>query len=414
MTTTGPSRKNQVSGGSPASFGALLPAGAWLRNPALRSWPLLLFVLLVAVPPVGLVIIGPTPTMSTFDDAAWLYAAYFAFAWLLLIGVIVRPAAVTRQLLVLVVVISLVTQVPIALAIEKANPTNFNSLASTILTTGLPEELAKAIPVLVIALMLRNRLSPVDYLFLGAVSGLVFGASEVVHYITNGAGISQAGAGIVILNYVWRFLTDPITHACWAGLTGYFIGLAVSGRYRWYRVGWIGLLMAMVLHGLNDWTPVNGHWTWVLLVAVSGILFVGYAKGGPHQAAFGVGPAPSPGATAPAATAPAATAPAATAPAATAPAPAPAGAWYGARQAAASAPTASAPTASAPTAASASHAGASAQPAAPAGSSATRPVGAASGRGGWWQGLAAPPASGAGPVVSAPPPAQRSKPWWEE
>jgi RsiW-degrading membrane proteinase PrsW (M82 family) len=389
MTTTGPSRKNQAAGGSPGSFGALLPAGAWLRHPALRSWPLLLFVLLVAVPPIGLVIIGPTPTMSTFDDAAWLYAAYFAFAWLLLIGVIVRPAAVTRQLLVLVVVISLVTQVPLALAIEKANPTNFNSLPSTILTTGLPEELAKAIPVVVIALILRNRLSPVDYLFLGAVSGLVFGASEVVHYITNGAGISQAGAGIVILNYVWRFLTDPITHACWAGLTGYFIGLAVSGRYRWYRVGWIGLLMAMVLHGLNDWTPVNGHWTWVLLVAVSGILFVGYAKAGPDQAALFASAAPSPPAAAHAAAAPAA-----------ASAPAPAGAWYGARQAAASAQ---------PTAASAP----------PAALPATQPAGAASGRGGWWQNLAAPPvppvphASGAGPTVAAPPPAQRSKPWWE-
>jgi hypothetical protein len=26
----------------------------------------------------------------------------------------------------------------------------------------------------------------------------------------------------------WRFLTDPISHACWAGIAGYFIGLAVQ------------------------------------------------------------------------------------------------------------------------------------------------------------------------------------------
>jgi hypothetical protein len=31
--------------------------------------------------------------------------------------------------------------------------------------------------------------------------------------------------------FVWRFLTDPITHACLAGLTGYFIGLAATGRH---------------------------------------------------------------------------------------------------------------------------------------------------------------------------------------
>jgi hypothetical protein len=55
-----------------------------------------------------------------------------------------------------------------------------------IFTVGLPEELAKALPVLAIVLIYRGSrdLTPRDYLFLGAVSGLVFGASEVVHYFT--------------------------------------------------------------------------------------------------------------------------------------------------------------------------------------------------------------------------------------
>ena len=48
--------------------------------------------------------------------------------------------------------------------------------------------LAKAIPVLAVALIYRlwgrHALTPKDYLFLGSVSGLVFGASEVVHYFT--------------------------------------------------------------------------------------------------------------------------------------------------------------------------------------------------------------------------------------
>ena len=177
--------------------------------------------------------------MASFSDASWLYAAYFAVAWLLLIGVIVRPAQVTRQ---------------------SAGPRGGRG-----------------------AVYLRNRLSPVDYLFLGAVSGLVFGASEVVHYITSGVEVGQVGAGILILSYVWRFLTDPITHACWAGLTGYFIGLAVSGP-KWHRVAWIGLAMAMILHGLNDWDAINGRATWVAVVAVSGILFLGYAKAPAHPA----------------------------------------------------------------------------------------------------------------------------------
>ncbi len=83
-----------------------------------------------------------------------------------------------------------------------------------------------------------------------------------------------------ILDFVWRFVTDPVTHACWSGLTGYFIGLAVTGRYKWYQVVWIGLAIAAILHGLNDWSRVNGHPLWILVVLVSGILFLGYAKVG--------------------------------------------------------------------------------------------------------------------------------------
>jgi len=102
-----------------------------------------------------------------------------------------------------------------------------------------------------------------------------------------------------ILNFVWRFVTDPITHACWAGLTGYFIGLAVTGRYKWYLVVWIGLVAAAVLHGLNDWDRINGQPAWILVSLVSGILFLGYAKvgsrGDPHVpegwSAFGAHPA---------------------------------------------------------------------------------------------------------------------------
>jgi hypothetical protein len=83
-----------------------------------------------------------------------------------------------------------------------------------------------------------------------------------------------------VLNFVWRFVTDPVTHACWAGLTGYFIGLAVTGRHHWYQVAWIGLAIAAILHGLNDWSRVNGHPAWILVVLISGILFLGYAMVG--------------------------------------------------------------------------------------------------------------------------------------
>jgi RsiW-degrading membrane proteinase PrsW (M82 family) len=301
-----------VKPGAADRVGDLLPLGDWYRHHSLRSWPVLLFLVLICVPAIALVIVGSTATATTFDVGAWIFAAYFAVAWLLLLGVIIRPAHVTRLMLLLVTAIALLTQVPLAVALETdLHATNAN-LFSSIFTIGLSEELAKAIPVLAIALLYwrRRGLEPRDYLFVGAVSGLVFGASEVVRYFTvNGVAefyqtvqsaipqISQllnsgqsastsvftALIGPVlyfILDFVWRFVTDPITHACWSGLTGYFIGLAATGRHRWYQVAWIGLVVAAVLHGLNDWTAVSGHWAWILVTAVSGILFLGYAKAG--------------------------------------------------------------------------------------------------------------------------------------
>ena len=293
----------------------LLPLGDWYRHHSLRSFPVLLFLALICVPSIALYIVGSNATTTTFDAAAWIFAAYFAVAWLLLLGVIIRPMHVTRMMLLLVTVFALLTEVPLAVALETSLHATNASLLPSIVTIGLPEELAKALPVLVVALIYRGRrgLTPRDYLFIGAVSGLVFGAGEVVRYFTvNGVeefyqtvqgaipsivhliqnghapstSIFAALIGPVlyfILNFVWRFVTDPISHACWAGLTGYFIGLAVTGKYRWYQVAWIGVVVAAILHGLNDWSRINGQFTWILVTLVSGILFLGYAKVGSRQ-----------------------------------------------------------------------------------------------------------------------------------
>ena len=166
----------------------LLPLGDWIRHHSLRSWAVLLFLLLICVPSIALYILGPNPSASTFDHVAWIFAAYFAVAWLLLLGVIIRPEHVTRRMLVLVTAIALATQVPLAVTLEVGLHAETAGLGPSIYSVGLPEELAKAIPVLVVALVyrlfVRRELTPRDYLFVGAVSGLVFGASEVVHYFT--------------------------------------------------------------------------------------------------------------------------------------------------------------------------------------------------------------------------------------
>jgi hypothetical protein len=83
-----------------AQVNDLLPLGSWIRHHSLRNWPVLLFLTLICVPSIALVILGANPSATTFDHVAWIFAAYFAVAWLLLLGVIIRPAHVTKPMLV--------------------------------------------------------------------------------------------------------------------------------------------------------------------------------------------------------------------------------------------------------------------------------------------------------------------------
>src|SRR5271166_5998411 len=275
------------------SFSSLVPVRHWARDPALRSWPVLLLVALVCVPPIALVLLN-NPTESRIHLIAWIFAAYFAVAWLLLLGVIVRPQHVSRSMLAAVAVIGIVTQAPTAIFLETQLHSSTGSLLD-VFTIGIPEELAKAIPIVAVAWIWRREWhtqTPRDYLFLGAVSGLVFGAAEAVHYFTNVLGsLSGNVNGLdlqdLTIQYIWRFLTDPIDHAMWAGITGYFIGLAITGPVRKYSVGFVGIGIAAVLHGLNDWNQINAHPTWVLITVISVLLFLGYARAGawlPQQA----------------------------------------------------------------------------------------------------------------------------------
>ena len=275
------------------SFSSLVPVRHWARDPALRSWPVLLLVALVCVPPIALVLLN-NQTEARIHVIAWIFAAYFAVAWLLLLGVIVRPQHVSRSMLAAIAVIGIVTQAPTAIFLETKLHSSTGNLLD-VFTIGIPEELAKAIPIVAVAWIWRqywHTQTPRDYLFLGAVSGLVFGAAEAVHYFTNVLGsLSGNVNGLdlqdLTIQYIWRFLTDPIDHAMWAGITGYFIGLAITGPNRKYSLGLVGIAIAAVLHGLNDWNPINGHLAWVLVTLISVILFLGYARAGawlPQQA----------------------------------------------------------------------------------------------------------------------------------
>jgi len=293
MSTTTETQGNEQAHKGKDLFNALVPVRAWMQDKNLRSWMAALLVVLVAVPAIGMVITSPTA-------GAWVFAGFFAVAWLLLLFVIVRPQNITAGPLAVVVVLGLIVEAPLAIALESASGASTSNIFASVFEVGVPEELSKMVPLLVIAAVVLSgkakaswlALKPRDYLFLGAVSGAVFGASEAVHYFTQ---LGTAGTGTITGTQVqqfvldlgtWRFLTDPISHACWAGIAGYFIGLAVQ-EYRKgmtkqaaIALGCTGIAITSVLHGFNDWVVSPPGFFFVLVSVVSVLLFLGYARVG--------------------------------------------------------------------------------------------------------------------------------------
>jgi protease PrsW len=250
-------------------LGTLIPWRAWLHHPALRTGSVAVVLALVVVPPLGLRLAD-----RDLDTAVVLFAAYFAAAWWLLLRTVLRPvspgAAVTTGL----VLLALFTQVPIAVLLERLLDADTENLFAGILGVGLPEEFVKALPVAGVVLALRSRgrlLEPRDVLFLGVISGIVFGAAEAVHYVLDVPSEP--------LTTVWRLVANPAIHGAWAGIAAFFLGLAVRrDPAQWAPLAGLGLAIAAVLHGVSNW--LVGSWAWVAVAGVSALLLLAYSTVG--------------------------------------------------------------------------------------------------------------------------------------
>jgi hypothetical protein len=183
----------------------LFPFRAWFDDRALRSWTTWLFVALVAVPPLAFVVFR---SAHGWGGEASSFAFYFAAAWFFVLWVVVRPQQVRGAALVQVAVLALVVESPLAIGLERLLDAGTDNVLLSIVTVGVPEEFAKMVPVVAFLLWQSRsdrRLPARDALFLGAVSGLVFGAVEAVEYVVDLPGTGTGAA----LTVVWRLLTDP-------------------------------------------------------------------------------------------------------------------------------------------------------------------------------------------------------------
>jgi RsiW-degrading membrane proteinase PrsW (M82 family) len=271
-----------------AALHILFPVRSWLHNSGWRQGLPLLVVAYALLPLVFIALFASSQDLAT---PGWAYSLYIAPLWAIGFWLLIRPGAIRAlqvQIGIGIVVWTLVwiNVVTININSHLASPGQNIPLPAAI-AVGYNEEITKALPVLLAGLvLLKYRSVKLDvrmWMFLGTISGLTFGVAEQAFYTSqailaiNQAQIPSQAVSAVLL-FAERVFVDGFQHAIWAGISGFFIGIALNYPRRRIPLILLGVSFPAILHALNDWVPgaFNSVWAWIVIQAVSLFLFLGY------------------------------------------------------------------------------------------------------------------------------------------
>jgi RsiW-degrading membrane proteinase PrsW (M82 family) len=271
-----------------SAFQILVPIKSWLKDPGWGQGVRLLVIPYALLPLVFLALFTSSGNLTT---PGWAYSLYVAPLWGIAFWLLIRPpGSFGRQ--EILIALGIIIWVMLWMSIvtihvnSRLNPKSFGDA----LAVGFNEEITKALPILLAALLLlKLRAVKLDvrmWMFLGTIAGLVFGVREASQYTTlaiehiAAAALSHSANEAVIgaLSFAYRVFVDGFQHAIWAGVAAFFIGMGVNyPRRRWLLIIF-GISIAAVLHAVNDWYLSNfsSPWPWILLQAFSLFLFLGY------------------------------------------------------------------------------------------------------------------------------------------
>ena len=270
------------------AFEILIPVKTWLKD---AGWHQGLRLLVIAYALLPLLFLALLSSSSSLSVPGFAYSLYVAPLWAIAFWLLLRPGRIAA--LEIYVGIAIVVWVTIWLYAVTVNINdqlvnavrNGNFLAA--LAVGYNEEITKALPILLAALiLLKFRATKLDvrmWMFLGTISGLTFGILEerlytemAIAQVANASAVSQADTGV--LDFAFRVFVDGFEHAVWAGVSAFFIGIAINYPRRRWQLILLGVSMVAILHGLNDWSvsEFNSYWPGILIQAVSLLLFIGY------------------------------------------------------------------------------------------------------------------------------------------
>lgn len=231
------------------------------------------------------------------SDVSWSLGAYYASIWGIILYNLIKPVQFSWKDTLKCVFFTAFVGIPIDLFIQTVPPFSFLYAAITPINGGLGllpkiigfvfgvgvlEELCKALPIYLFLLRPGKLNDPLTAAFYGAISGLGFAIAEGVSYSFQYAShlatqeLSYESLGNYVLINTIRFVSSPLIHAIWAGIVGYFFGLAAINPSRKAPIIFIGVAISAVLHGLYD--SFAGTLIGLAIITFSVLLFAAYLR----------------------------------------------------------------------------------------------------------------------------------------
>lgn len=269
-------------------FGAVFPIKLWWKD---KPWSLLWvkWFLFFGFFPLVLIHYYGGENIA-IGSAAWALGIYFSLVWAFVFRICLLPEKIAKVQLAKVFLFTMVFCVlfvgmllqwsPVQkLYAFTSDPSFWYRMLGFIVGVGIVEESVKALPVYFFIYRKKLDYKPSTYAFIGALSGLAFGASEAVVYsfvYASDHANQMISYGDYLVVQILRLVSLPLLHALWAGIAGYFIGLARANQKIPRALMVVGIGISVLLHGFYD--LFAGNWLGVLIGTLSLIIFIAYVR----------------------------------------------------------------------------------------------------------------------------------------
>lgn len=222
------------------------------------------------------------------EKTAWILGIYYASIWGIVLRSLIKPRqfswgntlkCVAFTAFIGIPILLFVQQIPFfrLLYIASDQSSVLLQLFGFVIGVGVLEEVCKALPVYLLLLRPGKLSDPLTAAFYSAMSGLGFAIAEGASYSALYAFAlvqREVDFGNYVLLNTLRFISTPLFHAIWSGISGYFLGLAAINPSRQQPIIVIGIAIAATLHGLYN--TFAGELLALPILVFSILLFVAY------------------------------------------------------------------------------------------------------------------------------------------